>query len=107
MRISDWSSDVCSSDLGSQVEPPDAVLVDMVADAKGVAADVDEAIAAIKGLRAGVFGEHRQIEDRRPLARPGNAPSAQRRGDPGALCRRVDIEQNGRASCRETGSESV
>src|SRR3546814_20335081 len=78
--------------VGSQVELPDAVLVDMVADAKGVAADIDETIAAIKGLRARVFGEHRQIEDRRPLSRPGDAPFHQGGGDAGALGRRAAIE---------------
>src|SRR3546814_2673735 len=79
----------------------------MVADAKGVAADIDETIAAIKGLRARVFGEHRQIEDRRPLSRPGDAPFHQGGGDAGALGRRADVElmQFGRIVGRLAGGQ--
>ena len=43
----------------------------MIADAKRIAADVDETIAAVKSLRARILCEDREVEDRRALARPG------------------------------------
>src|SRR3546814_11886979 len=65
----------------SQVEPEKAVFVDMIADAKSVAADVGETVAAIEGLRAVILGKNGEIEDRGPLARPGDTPVHQRRRD--------------------------
>src|SRR3546814_19365420 len=53
----------------------------MVSDAKSVASDVGETVAAIEGLRAIILGEDGEVEDRGPLARPGDAPVHQRRRD--------------------------
>src|SRR3546814_16496069 len=51
----------------------------MVSDAKSVASDVGETVAAIEGLRAIILGEDGEVEDRGPPARPGDAPVHQRR----------------------------
>src|SRR3546814_5323398 len=76
MRISDWSSDVCSSDLG-----PEAVWVDDV-DVEGVVADPDRL------GRLGLAG-HGDLEDAAEEVAPLAAGA-------------VDVHrQIGRASCRE------
>src|SRR3546814_17562721 len=87
--------------LRSQVEPEKAVLVDMVSDAKSVASDVGETVAAIEGLRAIILGEDGEVEDRGPLARPGDAPVHQRRRDARSLGGFGDI-----ALVKTIGSES-
>src|SRR3546814_13758517 len=64
----------------------------MVSDAKSVASDVGETVAAIEGLRAIILGEDGEVEDRGPLARPGDAPVHQRRRDARSLGGFGDIE---------------
>src|SRR3546814_3602153 len=75
MRISDWSSDVCSSDLDDRDRPCLSLLV--------------FAAGTRRGARG---GEARGTADpvRRPLARPRSVRGAARRGP-----------EIGRASCRE------
>src|SRR3546814_18361443 len=86
MRISDWSSDVCSSDLATKVEPPKpltreceepACAVECLSDAGGwqlgaIAGKIDvEAgieIGAHRGLHIGMF-EH--VEMHGNVAAPG------------------------------------
>src|SRR5690606_29369721 len=64
----------------------------MIAHAKGIAADIDETVAAVESLRAGVFRENRKVENSRALARPGDAPFDQRGGEPGAFRILADVE---------------
>src|SRR3546814_17530423 len=64
----------------------------MIADAKSVAADVGETVAAIEGLRAVILGKNGEIEDRGPLPRPGDTPVHQRRRDARSLGGFGDIE---------------
>src|SRR3546814_4510043 len=88
MRISDWSSDVCSSDLaalagaaGSVLEadprrPPDRLAAAAVADLVGAVdrrrgrAAVVDAGGVLAGRVADAFGRLRDQRLRRPLARP-------------------------------------
>src|SRR3546814_17530997 len=93
MRISDWSSDVCSSDLPIEViaEVPDGL----------------PAPAELVRRAVGYLGDHldrlRRIEEvegaRRRLARLGRLPGQRRR--------RVDRGQHGRAAWRASGGQSV
>src|SRR3546814_16747925 len=77
MRISDWSSDVCSSDLPCAVGARDALLLHRV----------EQPEAAVR--------RRARASRRRPCARP----PTHRRQDPG---RKRDADrQIGRASCRE------
>src|SRR3546814_3736482 len=77
MRISDWSSDVCSSDLGPRA---------------GAAVDVLRAVqprALHRGAAVLVPPQRQDARDRAAVARPGKAWLRRARG------------QIGRASCRE------
>src|SRR3546814_13976964 len=117
MRISDWSSDVCSSDLGA-------------ADAEGVAGWVEEhdpALAGLElGLRAaelahpvdqgfGIGGAQVEVEllaVARPARRPVSGDLAEVEGgavafDPGHPALLVGALQIGRASSRERGCSLV
>src|SRR3546814_16873395 len=53
----------------------------MVSDAKSVASDVGETVAAIEGLRAIILGDDGEVKDRRALAFPCDAPVHQCGGD--------------------------
>src|SRR3546814_10955412 len=64
----------------------------MVSDAKSVASDVGETVAAIEGLRAIILGEDGEVKDRRPLACPCDAPVHQCGGDARSLGGFGDIE---------------
>src|SRR3546814_18066220 len=57
----------------------------MISDAKSVAPDVGETVAAIEGLRAIILGEDGEVEDRGPLARPCDTPVHQCGGDARSL----------------------
>src|SRR3546814_1963010 len=64
----------------------------MISDAKSVAPDVGETVAAIEGLRAIILGEDGEVEDRGPLARPCDTPVHQCGGDARSLGGFGDIE---------------
>src|SRR3546814_10015460 len=49
MRISDWSSDVCSSDLGDGISAAQLDLVAMVVGQRAIAVSVDEGIVEVLG----------------------------------------------------------
>src|SRR3546814_16899323 len=49
MRISDWSSDVCSSDLFVKKVAPGAITVNLVCFAAGASCYLDETIMAAEG----------------------------------------------------------
>src|SRR3546814_7899195 len=93
MRISDWSSDVCSSDLLAVVE--DAAVIVEAAGPVGHRAFVKVELLE-KGFEPAFFvaddmdDRARQIVDRRPLD-PSRGGGASRR----------PMFQIGRASCRE------
>src|SRR3546814_20608109 len=95
MRISDWSSDVCSSDLFSKYEVGGSSLGD---DSAGE--------QCFKILHMGVMRHHPPVDgDRLPIdvARLIRSQEGDQRGDvlwPAKLTN-WRVLQNGRASCRE------
>src|SRR3546814_19069737 len=96
MRISDWSSDVCSSDLDERIDLALDLVIDALACVKGHAAAV--AGLHFAGDATGVIGG---IE---PLDRPRARFRGQNVAPDGldiAAQRRPETPQNGRASCRE------
>src|SRR3546814_12975098 len=99
MRISDWSSDVCSSDLLQHV--------DVVLPVAAMEADLHRLEAALqeapRGLRhrlgiaqsaGGSVGAHLVVE-------PAKQPVAGQFGDLAGEIPQRQVEQIGRASCRE------
>src|SRR3546814_16829726 len=64
----------------------------MISDAKSVAPDVGETVAAIEGLRAIILGEDGEVEDRGPLARPCDTQVHPCGGDARSLAGFGDIE---------------
>src|SRR3546814_9075719 len=71
MRISDWSSDVCSSDLAAGERGDEAVQLADVGDLDLAEADVDvEGIRHHAGQRVAELVEHDEGEDEQPAA-PG------------------------------------
>src|SRR3546814_4514861 len=73
MRISDWSSDVCSSDL-SQHDPPPRAAVDFeLMHRRPMGMPVDDRVHAVFGER-GIHRCRRHVRDR--LHRPGLAQLA-------------------------------
>src|SRR3546814_4966649 len=92
MRISDWSSDVCSSDLlghadhaglGGGIVP----MLRRIAAIGGAARDIDEATAALcakmEDGETAEFGRGRKVDPHRPLPRgnPVVMTLVDRRGD--------------------------
>src|SRR3546814_6985584 len=70
MRISDWSSDVCSSDLVEEIvdaELEARLVVDLIGELEIVVKDVRRAVADLAGRRIEVG----RLAD--PLRRPGRA----------------------------------
>src|SRR3546814_13223139 len=104
MRISDWSSDVCSSDLQAKVDL-------WLADFGGVGRDAQ--VAAHRQLQAAAQGEavdHRDHRLGHLLHPPHHALAALR--DVAPLYRREagtlgDVGKIGSASCRERGCTYV
>src|SRR3546814_16122171 len=102
MRISDWSSDVCSSDLLVQVENREALedrvfLHDVVIDQRYRLRTVQVEIGIAKATN---------VESRKRAAKRGFDVQARypRRQHPDILATRTDDgEQIGKASCREIG----
>src|SRR3546814_5716561 len=90
VRISDWSSDVCSSDLHVLGAMPDRHVDAEVAQARHVGA---------LGLVAALHGIAEIVQD---LGDPAHADAADADEGDGA-----DIEQIGRASCRDRVCQSV
>src|SRR3546814_2746343 len=83
-RISDWSSDVCSSDLLADVGPSDD-------------GELQHALVAGDHLLATVVGQ-----------RISNDHEARRQLTVGGIQREIFLmRQSGRASCRERGCQSV
>src|SRR3546814_1744215 len=83
MRISDWSSDVCSSDLGREQGPPDRVRRPKIRRLHAI--QPDSGTDLVPGSRA------RRVAPRQPrYHRTGTLPAA-----------RFLAEQIGSASCRE------
>src|SRR3546814_18153543 len=98
MRISDWSSDVCSSDLGAaSVAHDDVSADDDVAHGAPVGAphELQGHVAVRRPLRPGCVVDHKvgQLAD---LEGPDAAVHAHGGG-----------AENGRASCRERGCQYV
>src|SRR3546814_19493857 len=82
MRISDWSSDMCSSDLAVLVQGPDAILDDVPVFSRSIPRPVEG---------NGVRGKHPLLRAEREKAEPCIA----------------DIDEIGRASCRERVCQCV
>src|SRR3546814_18847341 len=96
MRISDWSSDVCSSDLGGGVERP-ADAVDHLAGAVLGGIDLPQLLDAdAEGLGIDAFAQGEALEQR--LGEGAAAALGEEGEPPVQLDPRGEI---GRASCRE------
>src|SRR3546814_1242133 len=104
MRISDWSSDVCSSDLssghryvqkkeesGSERAGKDAVVVELAPDVEPARADVGETLLAIEGERPIIAGIDAEEQAAMTLGR-GNGPLHQRGAKAGAVEARQRID---------------
>src|SRR3546814_13270965 len=105
MRISDWSSDVCSSDLRRQFLSED-VEIDALALAGGAvtAGPLERAAARLEQACAVAFEP--QIGARELIDERGIEPAGRGRGNPeqviAVAARRSDeIVEIGRAACRE------
>src|SRR3546814_6239496 len=85
MRISDWSSDVCSSDLRLQRRDVGAPVAAMEADLHGRKAGLQEALRRL-GHGGGVAQRSRRGVERHPVGTAADQPPDR---------------QIGRASCRE------
>src|SRR3546814_17002475 len=109
MRISDWSSDVCSSDLAS------ALLILMVRIAASIGDGPHDAAGFGERLRFAQFAPFARADevDGVPPARGGRAGVAVAVGRAVAVdlaaqqTLMTDIGQIGRASCRERGCQAV
>src|SRR3546814_624190 len=114
MRISDWSSDVCSSDLPGQVGLLERIQalgharvceIDVAADdpfelhLRGIEEILaaPEGVVAIEGDHADLVG-HRCIMPRREKAKPAWAPASRRVLSAGGRC------SLGRTSCPDEGA---
>src|SRR3546814_20853979 len=107
MRISDWSSDVCSSDLGREVlDQQHAAALRKIALDLGVAAEALRLLAPVEHRQAEPFGDPRREGDAGGLA-TGDAVARLVAGL--ALNQRAGQvhEQIGRAARRETVCKSV
>src|SRR3546814_19407624 len=103
MRISDWSSDVCSSDLWLMLRRPDIV---PERDMAGMIAAYNESVG---GVNSDTSGYHETITLASLMAAravlaglPGGASPA---GAFAALMESPMADKNGRASCRERSGE--
>src|SRR3546814_12919214 len=111
MRISDWSSDVCSSDLEAHLE---VELVELARRAVGAAVLVAKAgrdleVAVEAGDHQKLLEHLRRLRQRVELARVQAARHqvvARALGAAGGEDRRLEL-QIGRASCRERVWQSV
>src|SRR3546814_13578492 len=100
MRISDWSSDVCSSDLFSEK----AQIAGLRADVLNFAIPAEKARLGL-GNAAGIFrvlSPDKHVGDREAIV-PDDVPAAEDR-EKGRLSGRKT--QNGRASGRDRGCQS-
>src|SRR3546814_17190694 len=93
MRISDWSSDVCSSDLVAGVVPGQAALV------MGVLPEVDHVLDRLKGLLAVDHDLLAALVDLRAAERPEVGVGEGRRVAEGM--------SHGRSEERSVGKEGV
>src|SRR3546814_18654135 len=98
MRISDWSSDVCSSDLVVEHDVDDRLLLRRVQVQLLVEDDLADDLADLAGevvaRQLGGGGDVEALHDQRMPARLGGGPHAAVGGD-------RDLE-SGRASCRDS-----
>src|SRR3546814_17501649 len=110
MRISDWSSDVCSSDLDGVFDRVGVQLQAAVLEEPGQPVPVAQRVADVGGQR-GPGGDHRQLllepgfqgrDDRRRIFFASGKPSLWRRA---AHCRldRAQLGAIGKASGRARG----
>src|SRR3546814_11486108 len=102
MRISDWSSDVCSSDLRRQFLSED-VEIDALALAGGAvtAGPLERAAARLEQACAVAFEP--QIGARELIDERGIEPAGRGRANPAqviAVAARRPVEKTGRTSCR-------
>src|SRR3546814_16387221 len=102
MRISDWSSDVCSSDLVGLLRGGGAVEIVPVADAGEIVAEVQKSVRAERRRFAALSGGLRQ-------AQPERGGSGFRHTSVSSLASAAASRQSftasseiGRASCRES-----
>src|SRR3546814_15555245 len=108
MRISDWSSDVCSSDLSQVVAEPDDVAMLPAAIIEVMLPIVVAKDELVDRLRAIVEGIDQRLADgvlERPLG-----TVADRDADAAELVVRLDVvgaEEIGRASCRASVCQYV
>src|SRR3546814_12906564 len=103
MRISDWSSDVCSSDLeraGLRADADDVAIADLAdrAAAERLGADVDRAGHLARCARHPAIGDQSH-------AKSAVLEHAERRGElvqfGHSVCARALEAEIGRASCRD------
>src|SRR3546814_20856298 len=112
MRISDWSSDVCSSDLLSLIPASDVItslLSEWLANSRSRDSEaLSVAIAFNLGFAERRFGRWRSVEG---IGKQGTNSIAfdRHRVGIGRFDREVGhlVDEIGRASCRERGCQSV
>src|SRR3546814_12185625 len=93
MRISDWSSDVCSSDLLAEVLAEEVVQAAIL-----VGEDGDRRIVAHRADRLLLVLDHRMQDQLQILHRPADRDLTAAQRIP---CQRPRLVEIGRASCRE------
>src|SRR3546814_3651303 len=114
MRISDWSSDVCSSDLGAMpftrfADSPEPLALILREMGKGQVARI-VAIAAVIALPTVLLGFlYGQSRIFLVMARDGFLPQGlaqiSRRGTPARITAVTALLEIGSASCRERGGQ--
>src|SRR3546814_19406731 len=115
MRISDWSSDVCSSDLAALEQPVLVISVigeaaDRALGARRAVAVVERAVAVLPAPdRIGVvFGQVRRGLERVLAPGGGRVRAQELRGQPGVAVPRFPLRggsATGRATRRERGGK--
>src|SRR3546814_13576285 len=116
MRISDWSSDVCSSDLGGRMRRPgdvDPATIGIVLEINGEAAALacsgavlGHPARAVQMLVAWLH-ERGRILPAGSVVLTGAATEAMPIDKGDIVCARFQAMEIGRASCRERGCQSV
>src|SRR3546814_19914599 len=98
MRISDWSSDVCSSDLAREAGGWDLVKLEVLGEARTLYPDMVETLRATEILAKEGF---------KPMVYCVDDPIAAKRLENAGAVAIMPLGESGRASCRDRVCQAV